>query len=201
MKTFLYFIWSKFITFLGDLKFFGLTHPFWFIINAPGYKLRGEHYRQVAKIIKPGDILLSRSEQYIDKWLIPGFWTHAGFYFGGTRERVIHAVSNGVIIEDIINFMRTDTLVVLRPQEKYVERAIALAKTMINQEYDFLFNFSDKNRLSCTELVFCCYPKLIRTRKRLGKIMVVADDIFLDKSFTVVWDSRKHYRVTDNAPD
>jgi hypothetical protein len=193
LRTFPYFLWSKFITFVGDIKFFGWKRPFWFVFNAPGYRLKGEHYREVIKIIKPGDVLLSRSEQYLDTHLIPGFWTHAGFYFGGTKERVIHAISDGVIIEDIINFMRTDVLVVLRPREHYIERAIALAKSMINMEYDFIFDFSDKNRLSCTELIYCCYPRLIQPRKRMGKMIVVADDIFFDtESFTVIWDSRKH---------
>lgn len=193
MRTFLYLLWSKFITFIGDIKFFGWKQPFWFVFNASGYKLRGEHYREVIKIIKPGDVLLSRSEQYLDTYLIPGFWTHAGFYFGGTKERVIHAISDGVIIEDIINFMRTDMLVVLRPHEHHIERAIALARSMINMEYDFIFDFNNKNRLSCTELIYCCYPRLIQPKKRMGKMMVVADDIFFDtESFTVIWDSRKH---------
>lgn len=191
MRTFPYLLWSKFITFVGDIEFFGWKRPFWFIINAPDYKLKGEHYRQVIKIIKPGDILLSRSEKYVDKWLIPGYLNHAGFFFGGHKERVIHAISDGVIVEDIINFMRTDVLVVLRPHEDHIEKAVALAKSMVNQEYDFLFNFNDKNRLSCTELIFCCYPKLIKTIKRFGKPTVVADDICCNRNFTIIWDSRK----------
>lgn len=190
MKTFLYFILSRFLTFVGDIKFFGWKRPLWFAIDVQGYRLKGQHYREVAKIIEPGDILLSRSEQYITTFLIPGYWTHAGFFFGGEKERVIHAVSDGVIIEDIINFMRTDIMVVLRPHEDHIERAIALAKSMIDQTYDFLFDFTDKNRLSCTELIFCCYPKLIKPQKRFGKITVIADDIYNNKNFSIVWDSR-----------
>lgn len=194
IKSFLYSLWSKFITFIGDIKFFGWKQPFWFVFNASGYKLRGEHYREVMKVIKPGDVLLSRSEQYLDTYLIPGFWTHAGFYFGGTKERVIHAISDGVIIEDIINFMRTDALVVLRPHEHHIERAISLAKSMINMEYDFIFDFSDSDtaKVSCTELIYMCYHKLIKPTKRFGKPIVIADDIYNNKNFTVVWDSRKH---------
>lgn len=190
IKSF-YKIWSRFVTFVGDLKFFGIKKPFWFIINAPGYKLKGEDYRQVAKIIKAGDVLLSRSEQYIDKYFIPGYFTHAGFFFGGEGELVIHAVSEGVIIEDIINFMRTDVMIVLRPHEKHKERAIKLAKSIVNMEYDFLFDFNDSNKVSCTELIFCCYPKLITPKKRFGKNIIVADDIVNSKNFKIIWDSRK----------
>lgn len=190
IKSFLYSLWSKFITFVGDLKFFGWTHPFWFIINARGYKLKGEDCREVIKIIKPGDVLLSRSEQYLSTYLIPGFFTHAGFFYGGVKERVIHAVSKGVIIEDIINFMRTDVMVVLRPHEDHIKRALALARSVVNQEYDFIFDFTNENKLSCTELIYCCYPRLIQPKNRMGKMMVVADDIYNNKNFTVIWDSR-----------
>lgn len=193
MRTYLYSLLSKFLTFVGDIKFFGWKRPLWFVIDVQGYRLKGQHYREVAKIIEPGDVLLSRSEQYLTTFLIPGYWTHAGLFYGGEKERVIHAVSEGVIIEDIINFMRTDEMVVLRPHEDHVKRALALAKSMVDMKYDFIFDFTDKNRVSCTELVYCCYPRLIKPRERMGKMMVIADDIFFDKEgFTVIWDSRKH---------
>ena len=57
--------------FIGDIKWGGIAHPFWFTINAVGYKLKGEHYRKVIQIMEPGDILLRRFEGYIDKWFIP----------------------------------------------------------------------------------------------------------------------------------
>jgi len=191
LKTFLYSLWSKFITFIGDIKFFGWNHPFWFVINVPDYKLKGEHYREIIKLIQPGDILLRRCEQDFDKCLIPGYWTHCGIYFGGERERVIHAISDGVVIEDIINFMRTDELMILRAPPQYVEKALGLAKEMVNQSYDFLFNFNDSNRLSCSELIYCCYHRIIRPKKRLHKITVVADDIIMCKDLKVIWSSRK----------
>lgn len=190
MKKLIYFLWTKFVILVGDLKFFGWTHPFWFVFNAPGYRLRGSHYREVSRIIIPGDVLLSRSEQYVDTYLIPGWWTHAGLFFGGDKELVIHATSEGVLIEDIINFMRTDYLIVLRPDKKYVDRALGLAKNMIGKEYDFLFNFDDKTRLSCTEVVYCCYHQLIKPKRKMGKFIVVADDIVNSENFSVIWDSR-----------
>ena len=187
-----YKLWSKFITFIGDIKFYGWKHPFFFIINTPVDKIEGKHYRKISRIIKPGDVLLSRSDHYLSTYLIPGYWTHAGFYFGGEEERVIHAISQGIVIEDIINFLKTDHIVILRPDQKYVERALGLAKNMINQEYDFLFDFDDSTRLSCTELIFCCYPSLIKTSKKFGKQTVVGDDIFNSESFHIVWDSNQY---------
>lgn len=191
MIKLLYKLWSKIITFLGDIKFYGYKHPFFIVLNAPQDKIEGKHYREIAKLIKPGDVLLSRSDRYVSTFLIPGYWTHAGFYWGGEEERVIHATSDGVVIEDIINFLRTDHVAILRPKEQYVERAIELAKTMINQEYDFLFNFDDSNRLSCTELIFCCYHQSITPQKRFGKMTVNADDILGSNNFEIIWNSDK----------
>ncbi len=57
--------------FIGDIKWAGWKRPFWFTINATGYKLKGEHYRKLIKRLKPGDILIRRFEGYIDKWFIP----------------------------------------------------------------------------------------------------------------------------------
>lgn len=190
MRTFLYHLWSKFITFIGDIKFFGWKQPFWFVFNASGYKLKGEHYREVIKLIKDGDILLSRSLQYIDTYLIPGYWTHAGLFYGGDKKQVIHAISDGVLVEDIINFMRTDELLILRAPQEHVERALALAKSVVGKEYDFIFDFNNSNRFSCSELIYFCYPKLIKPRKKFGKTIVVADDILYSRNFDIIWDSR-----------
>jgi len=80
IKSF-YNLWSKFLTFIGDIKFYGIKHPLFFIINIPNDKIKGEHYRAISKVIKPGDVLLSRSDHYLSTYLIPGYWTHAGFFF------------------------------------------------------------------------------------------------------------------------
>ncbi len=43
--------------------------------------------RKLHSIIRPGDIILNRSDYYISNIGIPGFWTHAGFYVGTPEER------------------------------------------------------------------------------------------------------------------
>lgn len=183
--------------FIGDIKWSGITHPFWFTINATGYKLKGEHYRKLIKRLQPGDIFIRRFEGYVDKWFIPGFWNHAGIYIGDegdNKEQVIHAVSEGVIQEDILNFMRTDHMLVLRlakdKKGKGRATAIAKAKVVVGRPYDFGFDFQDTDRFSCTELVAYCYPGIVKGKKRLGKTVIVADDFYVSKRLTTVWDSR-----------
>lgn len=183
--------------FIGDIKWAGITHPFWFTINATGYKLKGEHYRKLISRLQPGDIFIRRFEGYIDKWFIPGFWNHAGIYIGDdgeNKEQVIHAVSEGVIQEDVLNFMRTDHMLVLRLTKDKKGRgaagAVATAKSIVGRPYDFGFDFKDTNRFSCTELVAYCYPGIVTGKKRFGKEVIVADDFYTSKKLTTVWNSR-----------
>jgi len=180
--------------FIGDIKWGGILHPFWLTINASTFRLKGKHYRELDHIIRSGDIIIRRFEGYIDKWIIPGWWNHAGIYVGevdGKQHKVVHAISDGVVVDDLIDFMRTDHMIVLRAPEGLQEEAIKLAKAAIGSEYDFAFDFNETIRFSCTELVSHCYPEHIKGKKRFGRMTVVADDIVNAKKLKVVWDSRE----------
>ncbi len=187
--------------FIGDIKWSGIKHPFWFTINGTGYLLKGEHYRKISHFIKPGDILIRRFEGYIDKWFIPGYWNHAGIYVGdidGKPEQVVHAVSEGVMQEDVLNFMRTDHMCILRPKTEEngtSQEAIEKAVKVVGSPYDFGFDFKDSNRFSCTELVAYCYPGIVKGKKRFGKFTIVADDFRNDEKLEIIWDSTKDKAV------
>ena len=189
---------KKLFTFIGDIKWAGITRPFWFTINASGYKLNGTHYREVIKLLNPGDILLRRFEGYIDKWLIPGWWNHAGIYIGGESEEVVHAISDGVKREDVLNFMRTDHMIVLRKKStnsKYRDKVVERALSIVGKPYDFDFDFDKANRFSCTELAAYCHSDIKIDGKRrwnsLWKKVLVADDFLACNKLKVVWDSRQ----------
>lgn len=186
----LYRIQKKLFTFLGDIKVFGWKHPLWFQINAHGYKLGGKYYYSVQKLIKPGDVFIRRYDGYFSSYVLPGFWTHCGMYIGD--DQIVHSISEGVVQETLIDFMRTDYLLVLRAdvKEENVKKAIELAKSIIGKPYDFGFDFKDINRFSCTELVAYCYPGLILGTKRFGKTRIIADDFANSSNFKLIWDSR-----------
>lgn len=196
-KSLLFKLQEYIFRFIGDIKWAGILHPFWFTINAKTFRLKGKHYRQLEPIIQPGDIIIRRFEGYVDKWLIPGFWNHAGIYIGEIDEKnhkVIHAISDGVMVDDLIDFMRTDHMIVLRAPARLREGAIKRAKEVIGTDYDFAFNFDDTLRFSCTELITHCYANKRRTIKskiRFGRFTVVADDIVNTPWLSMIWDSRK----------
>jgi hypothetical protein len=194
----LYSLQKHIFRFIGDIKWSGIAHPFWFTINATGYKLKGEHYRKIINLIQPGDVLIRRFEGYVDKFLIPGYWNHAGIYIGDDNdkpEQVVHAVSEGVIQEDLLNFMRTDHMLILRPPGETTE-AIAKAKTIVGRPYDFGFDFTNAHRFSCTELVAYCYPNVVQGKKRFGKYTIIADDFFNCPNLKTVWNSTEDKTVT-----
>jgi len=180
-RTLWYLLKKRLFTFIGDIRWSGLKRPLWLTINALSYQLKGKHYRSVGKVIRPGDILIRRFEGYLDKIFIPGYWNHAGIYVGKDEDGchlVIHATSDGVWVEDLIDFMRTDHVVVLREcSGSMVNEAISRAEAAIGAEYDFDFNFADSLRFSCTELVNHCYQNIFAGKKRLGKMMLTPDDI------------------------
>lgn len=205
LKRLMYKIQSKFFRFVGDIKCSGWQHPFWFTINAKNYLLKGYHYREVEKIIQPGDILIRRFEGYVDKWFIPGFWNHAGIYIGDNK--VVHAISEGVMQEDLIDFMRTDHFVVLRLKEEIIKldidtihNVVKKASSLIGRPYDFSFDFADTNKFSCTEVVAYCYDGFIFGKKRFGRYSVVADDIVAHSklepealnTLVVIWNSNEN---------
>jgi hypothetical protein len=183
--------------FIGDIRWSGFLHPFWFTLNSVSFRLKGKHYRAVEALIQPGDILIRRFEGYVDKWLIPGWWNHGGIYIGtldNKNHQVIHAISEGVIVDDLIDFMRTDHMVVLRAPARMRGKAIERAKNIIGSDYDFAFDFDNSLRFSCTELVSWCYANSsweLTGKKRFGRDTVIADDIVNNPHLTVIWDSRK----------
>ncbi len=187
--------------FMGDIKVFGWKHPLWFHINAHGYKLKGQHYYTIRELIHPGDILIRRYDSYLSSYALPGFWTHCGIYIGNDNdnpEQVIHSISEGVVQETLVEFMRTDHMLVLRfdnghsagHKERKIQRAIQEAKSIVGKPYDFGFDFENSDRFSCTELVAYCYPYLVEGKKRFGKIRIVADDFVQATDLAIVWDSR-----------
>lgn len=200
MRKLIYKIQKAVFNFLGDLRWHGILHPLWFTINARQHLLEGYHCRLIEKLILPGDVLIRRCEGYVDKWLIPGWWTHAGIYYGdlGSRKhQVIHAMGEGVVTDDLIDFMRTDHLIVLRPPKHCIDSCLQYAKDQIGKEYDFDFNFDETNEFSCTELVGYCYSGLIEPKRRFFRMSIIADDIVASHYFSRVWISpwsEKHDR-------
>jgi len=123
---------ERLLTLFGDIK----IYPFpMFLLYDPGsYNVRGEDAREAINRIRPGDIVLRGYRRYLDGYFIPGYFSHAGLYLGKvsdedrqfvTIERgremfkpgdqmVVHAMADGVFMEDLLTFCRCDHMAILR---------------------------------------------------------------------------------------
>jgi len=223
-------IYNGFVRFMGDIKVY--KFPMFILYDPGSYRVKGEDIREVIKTIKPGDILLRGYVNYLDGYIIPGFFSHAGLYLGEVPEStktefnltpeqlndfrsgeqmVIHSMAEGVFMEDVINFCRCDFMVILRrnpnkesAESKMVtfEQVFANAIPCLGMSYDFKFDFSDFNKLSCTELVyFACksflndYDIKIRTKRVMFiKKRLITPDDYLNSKLDLIWKSKS---VTD----
>ena len=168
------------------IKFFSKIYlfptPFFIIYNPHVHKVKGHECRQMCNKIKAGDILLRRFDGYLSSRSVPGFWSHAGLYIG--KHRVIHAIGEGVVNEDILDFMRTDHAVILRFKESNKDRtqqAIQLALNMVkdNIEYDYKFE-DDNGMVYCTELINEVFDNKFRHEFNdiAGNNVINPDDIY-----------------------
>lgn len=132
---------KKFLTWFGDLKYF--PYPMWIVWDPGSYRVKGEDAREVLELARPGDILLRSYDNYVDGLFIPGRYSHVGLYVGKVEESqrsfvgsrlgdtekqdrarsdffktgpqmVIHAMAEGVKMDDVLTFCRCDAMAILR---------------------------------------------------------------------------------------
>jgi uncharacterized protein YycO len=184
------------LTVLGDLKSY--SWPCWVIYDAEGYKLKGDDFDQITLKLQPGDVLLRRFDAYLDNGFIPGFWNHAGICTGAKGDvnpEITHAVAEGVIKETLFDFCHADHIVILRPNFTYDKKIVKnRLDSAIGRPYDFDFDFTNGDRLSCTELIayaFNTYDHgIVQTPSWLGRIIVKPDSL-LSANFTKILEIKK----------
>ena len=182
--------YKRFLTIFGDIKVF--SAPMFLIYNPKGYEVRGSDVRKILNTLRKGDILVRKYNNYLDGHFIPGYFSHAGFYAGGNQ--VIHAMAEGVIKEDVINFFRCDKAAIIRFRNPLtvseIEEATKRAYGYVGKDYDFWFDFEDAADLSCTELVYQIYkflgwerfpirPKVVTTCFGLIKKRIIGADDYI----------------------
>jgi uncharacterized protein YycO len=143
-------------------KLYFCKNPMFVSYNPAHHKVTGVETRQILKLIKPGDILLRRYDGYLNTLCTPGFWGHAAICIG---DNVIHAVGEGVIEEDLLDFCRTDSIAVLRVNKKLLTGlAINNAIKMLGKPYDYDFSpyggTAKLDAMYCTKLVDYAYGHL-----------------------------------------
>lgn len=124
----------------------------------------------------PGDILVTRHDDALSNYFLPGYWPHVALYVGTEAQRrelgivmddertlrsqdpvcVLEAKKDGVLFRSLESTLKVDSFTVIRPVLKKAEIAEALKRAITHEGkyYDFHFDFRRTDRLVCTELVY-----------------------------------------------
>ncbi|HYD41132.1 MAG TPA: hypothetical protein VEB43_09910 [Anaeromyxobacter sp.] len=155
-KTF----YERIVTVFGDILVY--PWPLFLLYNPKGYRVRGEDIRELLEVIRPGDVLVRGYDNYLDGRIIPGYFSHVGLYVGditeadaatiaaaGAREglpeahrvkpgrsMVVHALAEGVLTEDVINFCRCDYMAVLRAPARLAARNTGWTPVVAEESLD-----------------------------------------------------------------
>jgi len=179
------------IKFFGNVQFF--PYPFFCLLfGDTHYKVKGDEEREVLKKLQKGDILLTRFDRYVTSWFIPGYYTHVVLYIGD--QQVIHAITKGVVHEDILSVLRCDHVCVLRPKNvssEEIDVAVNYAKGLEGRQYDFIFDSVDDENLYCSELVRNSYIGLFDS---LGINGAIAPDEYAQNEHLEIIHESKRYR-------
>lgn len=159
--------------------------------------------QQLADLLQPGDVLLSRHHDAASNLFLPGYWVHASLHIGTPamrrelgiqidaerklrwREprRVLEAKKDGVRFRALDETLAVDAVAVLRPRLSRcdIARAIEQAVAHEGKLYDFEFDFFRSDRLVCTEVVYRGYHGVggmeFQLSRRAGRPTLAAEDV------------------------
>jgi hypothetical protein len=147
--------------------FFVVFSPFIRLANKINWRV-GRAYKcseiksgKIKKRLLPGMVILTHKDYEFTNLFILGYWTHSAIVI--SSEDVVEAVSNGVIVRRIEDFLTTvDDFIVLKP--RYCNRismkmASEQVKKFVGFPYNFTFKPSQKS-IYCSELIYKAYSEV-----------------------------------------
>ena len=167
-RTFI--LWLLMIT--SDLKFFGIRFFLPVVRVASRISWRfGRPYRcnfrdlePYIPELKPGMVIVTRTNHLFSNLWIHGYWTHAGLVLPGNN--LIEAVGGGVRESTLQKFFqKTDDFAIYEPTAACGSVAMAaceFAKKAVGLKYNFSFR-RKPNRYYCSELIYLSFEEGVRT--------------------------------------
>lgn len=167
---------------------------------------------EMAALLEPGDVIVTRHDLALTNLFLPGFWPHASLYIGTADEReqlgvvageekaqhwkddicVLEARKDGVLFRPLNDTLAVDNFVVLRPElsQAGIRRGIERAIQHEGKMYNFDFDFFNSDRLVCTEVVYRAFDGLedmhFPLTERAGRKTLSAEDL-LDFALQSSW--------------
>jgi uncharacterized protein YycO len=163
-------------------------------------KLTGEMYREVMRLSRPGDIILTRTALRPSNLFIPGHWSHAQMIGYGPEGTTIEAAMPVVRLSTLVDIWASasDVLVVRPNGVSSVDQSRAYGEAMdyIGRPYDTEFQIGDK-AFYCSELIVRSYMKagapftFDDLSEGVGGYQVVRPDALAGDHFKTLFDSRE----------
>ncbi|RBP52852.1 YiiX/YebB-like N1pC/P60 family cysteine hydrolase [Arenicella xantha] len=167
---------------------------------------------QLAKLIQPGDIFITRHSRALTNLFLPGYWPHAALYVGYEHDRdrlqiphdpihhrfwcesacTLEALKDGVHFRSLASTLSVDAFVVIRPNFSQTDIAQALGRVAVHagKAYNFDFDFFRADQLVCTEVIYRAFDGIAGRRiplhERVGRKTLSAEDI-LDLTIESDW--------------
>lgn len=175
--------------------------------QAEGYpgRLAGNEAAKAAltEQLQPLDLMLLANKSFTWGRLIPGRFSHVGIYLGTESQLraaglwsapglaalhddiragrlVFQSVTPVAELTDLTRMTETDAVAILRPQLTASERRLALttAAGLIGAPYDYTYDVTTTDRVSCSEVVAFTMPGLgLDTQIAYGKEVIFPDAI------------------------
>ena len=122
-------------------------------------RVDGQPYETAARLLEPGDIIITRHRDALSNLFLPGFWPHAALFVGDHEKgqgEVVEARKDGVLLRSLSDTLSVDAFLILRANLgiSVREGAAKQALTHVGKLYDFAFDFRQAHRLACTALVY-----------------------------------------------
>ena len=159
--------------------------------------------REARRLLRPGDVIVTRHDDAVSNLFLPGYWPHAALYVGSTEERralgvqmdeerwirgrdpvrVLEARKDGVRFRCLTDTLRVDAFAVIRPKLESTALAQGLSRAAEHEGkfYDFEFDFRRSDRLVCTEVVYRGFHAVggleFRLTTRAGRPTFSAEDL------------------------
>ena len=141
---------------------------------------------QLARLLRPGDVVATRKEYALTNYFLPGYWPHVALYLGDAEElqqlgiseqkpfqenqvpglgvsdsghRVLESMKDGVLVLSLQSPFGSDSIAILRPHLELASIGKGLMRGLrhAGKGYDFSFDFSRSDQLVCTEVVYRSY--------------------------------------------
>ncbi|MCP4897937.1 MAG: hypothetical protein GY906_13275 [bacterium] len=158
---------------------------------------------QLAALLRPGDVIVTRHDRAVTNLFLPGYWPHAALYVGSEEDRirlgvkldaerasrwqgdrkVLEALKDGVLFRPLEQTLAVDAVAIIRPLLDDQSIAEGLTRVALHEGklYNFDFDFFRSDRLVCTEVVYRAFdglgPITFELHERSGRPTLSAEDL------------------------